>query len=224
LCGGRRAEEARAERERAVALQQAQARRAAEEAAQSEAAQAAAREARARLAALVRSRGEEPTTEVFGEGCVFAVTESDALFADAEGLQFAPVRDITSVRSDNDGRLIVVVRDAKAGPGSSPEAGRRGITVPAAALSMGELEAVFGAMQALQSRFARAERDAALEIEEARLAKCRPAPARPPAPAPVPPRASVGERTRRSAGAAGRLKVSGAQGAGEAAAPPPLSY
>ena len=145
----RRAAEEEAERAAAAAAREAEAgrRRAAEAAEAAEraavAAEAAARETAAVAAAL---RGGPLVTAIHGSGCLFAVTASEVLFvpppgnstaAAAAAVQRADLAAVKSVRSDGEGRLVIV-----AGDGSGGSSGGGGIVVPKDALNMEQLQQV----------------------------------------------------------------------------------
>ena len=138
---------------------------------QGEAAVEAARLAKIDAKKKLRAALEGPeqralVKEVYGEECVFAVSDEEALFADAQGLQVATLRSVTSVRNDAaSGDLLLVVADE--------EGEQAGIRVPVDAFTMEQLGEVFGVMAAFSEGLQRAARDEHAQLEEERLAKER---------------------------------------------------
>jgi len=125
-------------------------------------------------ASVVGEEQRKLVKEVHGAECVFAVSDDEALFADDQGLQVAPLRKVISVRNvsaspydmhvssspygqvaplrkvisvRNDptsGALLLIIKD---------DTGERpGITVPVDAFSMEQLGEVFGAMSSFSVR------------------------------------------------------------------------
>ena len=127
-------------------------------------------DAKAKLRATIEGAGPERRniiTEVYGEKCIFGVSDDEALFADPSGLQVAKIAQVASVRTDpTSGALQLVIRDTDGEQ-------RAGITVPADAFSMEQLGAVFGAMSSFTESLQRAARDQQAALEEERLAKER---------------------------------------------------
>ena len=117
-------------------------------------------------ASVVGEEQRKLVKEVHGAECVFAVSDDEALFADDQGLQVAPLRKVISVRNDpSSGALLLIIKD---------DAGERpGITVPVDAFSMEQLGEVFGAMSSFSVGLQRAARDEQTRLEEERLAKER---------------------------------------------------
>ena len=117
-------------------------------------------------ASVVGDEQRNLVKEVYGAKCVFAVSDEEALFADGQGLQVAPLRKVVSVRNDaSSGALLLIIKD---------DAGERpGITVPVDAFSMDQLGEVFGAMSSFSEGLQRAARDEQTRLEEERLARER---------------------------------------------------
>jgi hypothetical protein len=126
------AREAEAERQRAAEATEAATRAAIE-------AEAAAREAAAIGAA---QRGGPLVTAIHGSSCLFAITASEVLFvpppenstAPADAVQRADLAAVKSVRSDGEGRLVVVTEGGGGGGGGG------GIVVPKDALNLEQLQ------------------------------------------------------------------------------------
>ena len=143
-------EEARLIATAAAREAEAERRRAAEAAAAAvEAAKSGARAAREAAAVNATLRGGPLVTAIHGAECLFAVTASEVLFVPprvpsvetggaAGSVQRADLAAVRSVRSDGEGRLVIVAGEGGGGGGG----GGGGIIVPKDALDMEQLQQV----------------------------------------------------------------------------------